>query len=76
MKLINDNRNLESWPEVIIVGSIDVTNLINDEEPFEQRLQLSCGHIAFNTYGYQKRKFNVNDKIRCKLCGEKCQNNT
>lgn len=68
MTLTNDNSNLVTWPEVMIVAAEEVSKSIRDREPFQMKLTLSCGHWCYYTFGDQFVARVAGDKMRCRAC--------
>lgn len=68
--MINDNRHLVEWPESKVIKAEDNEfKRLDSIEPYEQTIDLECGHWLMNCYGLHYKKYNVGDKIRCRTCG-------
>lgn len=66
--MINDNSSNASWPKVSIIGVEIIPKSIMDNEPYQQKLILSCGHWLYNTYGNSYKQKYLRDIINCRNC--------
>lgn len=64
----NDNSQPFEWPLCTIIKATDVSKSIWDQEPYQQKLELSCGHWLFNTHGNKFPEHKAGENLRCKTC--------
>jgi hypothetical protein len=68
LKLKNDNSHDPRWPERTIIAAATIENFL-DDEPHAQRLNLSCGHWAINTFdGVKFPERHEGETLRCRTC--------
>jgi len=68
VNLINDNSG--SGPKRQVISADHMSKSINDLEPFQQKIILTCGHWAYNTFGRRFKEIRQGDFIRCLRCNK------
>lgn len=62
------NSNNHDGPLRVIVVTATIKHRFLDNEPYAQKITLSCEHWAYNTFGLHHTEFKVGDKIKCLRC--------
>ena len=65
------NSNDHDGPLVTIIHTESMPQTIRDNEHYQQRLILNCGHWCYNTFGNIRPKFHEGQQIKCLKCHEK-----